>query len=386
LQFGQGVGYKGGVAKLLEQHTHPSHPRLYLQLRSDSKWLQAVFKLDGRKRQHSTRTAHLPTAYRLAEDWYTRELRVLRGDEKRREPLSIPLMEELFLGWVTELYAKKRSWVEMKWGPVARFWEARRVSEVTTQTFKEFYRWRRQQKPAPKNPTLHQDVVLIRQILKYAVEEQHIPSICAIPSVGQIEPNPRPWLTRQEWDHLSQVSEERIRTADNVRVRRQREELDNQMVWMVNTMMRVDEMRAVRFRDCRITTNAEGREILLCEVKGKRGIRTVVGRSAARDIFKSYGKRGFRDTTNRIFPTHHREALTELLKAAGLHKDHLSGFERNFKSFRCTAISFAVLQGIDLMWIARNAGTSVTMIDSFYARRLSAEMAKDQLTQPWKDG
>jgi hypothetical protein len=374
------------VAKLLEQHTHPSHPRLYVQLRDDSKWLQAVAFIDGRKRQSSTRTVHLPTAYRLAEDWYTRQLRVARGEEKRREPLSIPLMEELFLGWVTELYAKKRAWVEMKWGPVARFWEARRVSEVTTQTFKEFYRWRRQQKPAPKNPTLHQDVVLIRQILKYAVEEQHIPSICAIPSVGMIEPNPRPWLTRQEWEHLSQVSETRIKLASNPRLQQQRVELDNQMVWMINTMMRVDEMRAVRFRDCRITTNAEGHEILLCEVKGKRGIRTVVGRRSARDIFKSLSGKGYRDTNSLIFSTHHRDAFTELLKAAGLHVDGLSGFERNFKSLRCTAISFAVLQGVDLMWIARNAGTSITMIDNFYARRLSAIMAKDELTKPWKDG
>jgi hypothetical protein len=33
----------------------------------------------------------------------------------------------------------------------------------------------------------------------------------------------------------------------------------------------------------------------------------------------------------------------------------------------------------------RNAGTSIVMIDQVYARRLSAEMAKDELTKPWKD-
>jgi len=124
---------------------------------------------------------------------------------------------------------------------------------------------------------------------------------------------------------------------------------------------------------------------LICEVKGKRGIRTVVGRKEARDIFKTYKRKGYRDVNTAMFPVHHHEALTELLKEAGLHVDPLSGFERNFKSFRCTAISFAVLQGVDLMWIARNAGTSVNMIDMFYARRLSAEMAKDQLTKAWKD-
>lgn len=373
------------MAKLKEQHTHPTHSRLYIQLRDDSKWFQAVAFIDGRKRQSSTRTQHLPTAFRLAEDWYKRQLRVVAGEETRKDPLEIPIMEELFEAWKLELSGSKRKWVEMKWSAIALFWEAKRVSEITPQTFKEFYRWRRVSKQPPKNPTLHQDVVLIRQILKYAVEEQHISTIPAIPSVGGILPNPRPWLTRQEWDHLSKKSEERIRKADNARIRQQRVELDNQMVWMVNTMMRVDEMRAVRFRDCKIVKNAEGKEILLCEVKGKRGIRTVVGRTPARDIFTAHARRGYRDRDACVFPVHHREAFTELLKAAGLHTDPLSGFERNFKSLRCTAISFAVLQGIDLMWIARNAGTSIVMIDQFYARRLSAEMAKDELTKPWRD-
>ena len=79
---------------------------------------------------------------------------------------------------------------------------------------------------------------------------------------------------------------------------------------------------------------------------------------------------------------HHREALTDLLKAAGLHIDPRTGFERNFKSLRATAISFAILDSEqpNLLLIARNAGTSVAMIDQFYARRLGAEMGKDLLT------
>jgi hypothetical protein len=172
----------------------------------------------------------------------------------------------------------------------------------------------------------------------------------------------------------------------------QRRELDDELVWMVNTMMRVEEMAPakpnstpVRFSDCRITKGADGKDILVCEVRGKRGQRTVVCRKPALDIYNARKGKGYRTLDRYIFPVHHREALTELLIDAGLHVDRISGFKRNFKSFRCTAISFAVLEGIDLMWIARNAGTSVAMIDAFYARRLSAEMAKDVLTQPWKE-
>ena len=89
-----------------------------------------------------------------------------------------------------------------------------------------------------------------------------------------------------------------------------------------------------------------------------------------------------------IFPVHHREAFTELLKAADLHIDKRTRFERNFKSLRATSISFEILRGApspNLLMIARNAGTSVAQIDDFYARRLTALMGKDVLTAKQDD-
>jgi hypothetical protein len=133
-----------------------------------------------------------------------------------------------------------------------------------------------------------------------------------------------------------------------------------------------------------VEKNAEGDEILICEVRGKRGGRTVVGRRAAAGIYQRRMKQADDSSPNAlVFPVHHREALTELLKAADLHLDQRTGFERNFKSLRAAAISFAILDSDqpNLLLIARNAGTSVAMIDQFYARRLSAEMGKDLLTK-----
>jgi hypothetical protein len=368
------------MARQIEKHTHPVHKRLYIILRSDSKWFQARASVGKRRQQASLNTQHLPTAFRLAEDWYRRALRVAAGEESRKDPLDIPIMEELFERWKLELEGKRREWVEMKWGPIARFWEAKPVTEITALTFKEFFRWRRQQPNPPKNTTLHQDTILIRRILKYAVEEGHLPVLPPIPSVGAKPANPRPWLTETEWNELKALAERRIGEArHNPRLLKQRQELLHQMVWMVETMMRVDEMRELRFRNCRVERNTQRIKILICEVQGKRGIRTSIGRRAAAVIYERRAKTAQPEDV--IFPVHHREAFTELLKAANLHVDARSGFTRNFKSLRCTAISFAVLRGTDLLWIARNAGTSVAMIDSFYARRLSAVMAKDALTE-----
>lgn len=87
-----------------------------------------------------------------------------------------------------------------------------------------------------------------------------------------------------------------------------------------------------------------------------------------------------------MFPHHCRDGFRELLIAADLHEDHF-GFTRNLKSMRATAISTRILENptLNLAVIARNAGTSVAMIDNFYAARLTAEMSKHELSQMPED-
>ena len=57
------------------------------------------------------------------------------------------------------------------------------------------------------------------------------------------------------------------------------------------------------------------------------------------------------------------------------------GVERTLYSLRHTAITFRLIYGgsIDLLTLARNARTSVEMIEKFYASTLSAEMNIDLL-------
>jgi integrase len=64
-----------------------------------------------------------------------------------------------------------------------------------------------------------------------------------------------------------------------------------------------------------------------------------------------------------------------IVKAAGLKKSP-NGEERTIYSLRHTAIMFRLTKGenIDLLTLARNARTSVEMIERFYARHLNAEM------------
>ena len=66
---------------------------------------------------------------------------------------------------------------------------------------------------------------------------------------------------------------------------------------------------------------------------------------------------------------------------SGVGANASNGQRRTLYSLRHTAITFRLLYGgrIDLLTLARNARTSVEMIERFYASNLNAEMNIDLL-------
>jgi hypothetical protein len=127
--------------QVLERYPHPKLPRLTIQLRSDSRFYQAVTFLDDKLKQHSLKTTNLPTAFKLAEDWHKREVRasVSFGLQHPIAKLtSDPTMAELFATYCAELDKPKQPYAKQKWSPIIAFWRARLLSSVNSDTFREF--------------------------------------------------------------------------------------------------------------------------------------------------------------------------------------------------------------------------------------------------------
>ena len=382
-----------------ERHRHGTLDRLYVYRQPRSRFYGAETFLDGRKRRASLKTDSLTTALKLSEEWYRKELRA-SVEHARQHPIarltSDPIIGEVVPQYFKGLSGSKLTYAQWRWSPIQHYWRTIKVRDVKPATFKEFYQWRRRTaKGSMKAHTLHKDIVLIRQVLKHCVEEEYLDRLPLIPKPGKIVPSPRPWLTESEWTHLCAVSENRIRGAQgNPRLQQQRQDTDHFMRFMVASCARVDELRGLRFSDCRYRfpeddpKPAKGKAsaapplrkaepaapwLLVCHVTGKRGSRDLVTEPEAAEIVavRRLERKG---NDALVFPAHHRDSFRELLIAAGLRTD-AQGNARNFKSLRATAISRLVLAGKDLMFIARNAGTSVNMIDLYYARRLTAELA-----------
>lgn len=363
--------------RVLEQHVHPKYPRLVIDLRSKSKFYQARTFLDGRLLQHSTRTPQLTTALRLAAEWY-QSLR--RGQKQHPRITADSSFADLFPSYKAARAKKaQRAYAHQKWTPIRHFWGHKLVTEVTPKMFLEFYQWRRRNDHV-SNSTLHKDVVLVRQLMKHAADRDLIDSLPRVPNPGKIPSRGRKWLNHDEWKHLLAVSTRRIGEAkDNPKLLTQRQDCHDFAIFMVHSMMRVEELRHLRFSDCRLDTNNQGEQILVCDVAGKTGARQCVCLPGAASVYK----RRFQEDrkTEFIFPHKTRDAFRALLEAGRLQTDP-DGRARNLKSLRSTSISFRVLDGsADIFAIARNAGTSVQMIDDFYAKPLGALMKKDELTR-----
>lgn len=366
----------------LKRFTHPDFPRLTLFRRlTHSQNYSAQIYLDGKLKQGSLKTHDLKLALKLSADWYKRELRASVEFGKKhpiRRLTEDPLLGELFRNYCSTLPEKQQVEAKKRWGPIQHFWRTFKLQEITSETFERFYGWR-------KNVTAHtrhKDLCCVRQVLKYAEAKTDVGfTLPRIPKPGRIEPNPRPWLSKAEWDHLRGVADVRLaRVLSHAKLARQRRDCWEFAEFMLASMCRVDDLKHLRFRDCQIE-EVDKRKILRCEFIAKKHVRTAYAAPEAVRIYESRLKRAGGDTGALVFEIHHRDAFRSLLTAAGLYTDRF-GNTRNYKAIRATSITFALLRPNppSIYQIALNAGTSVAVIEKFYAKRLTAESGKDILT------
>ena len=126
----------------------------------------------------------------------------------------------------------------------------------------------------------------------------------------------------------------RIKEADDKKLKWQREQLHDFMVFMVHTGLRVSECLSLRYSDIKIKKKPNGTAEVNFEVKGKTGFRRVRGLVGAVRAYERLKKRnkGYKKT-DLLFPKNHKDGLNNLLAETNLKLDK-QGRVRNSKSFR----------------------------------------------------
>ncbi len=253
--------------------------------------------------------------------------------------------------------------------------------------------------------TVSQYLVVIRKLLKLAIRHGFLSEIPELPEV-KIANRPRSMLSVQEYAAVVRtayrLSRQGVKAPEVKASTGHRERfwvaprnlsLSPDMAWairfMVNSFVRPGDLRQLKHKHVQLV-RGERLYLRLTLPETKRHDTPMVTLRPAVHVYESalaYGKsRGYGRPDDYVFlpgETDRAYALAVLgfwfkwvMREAGVSPVDSLGRLRTLYCLRHTSIMFRLLygQGIDMLTLARNARTSVQMIERFYASALDGEM------------
>ena len=247
--------------------------------------------------------------------------------------------------------------------------------------------------------TIHHYLIAIRKVLKCAVSRGMLASLPAMPAVS-ISISPRGGFSLSEYRRLVRESRHLSRLHRPAPRRREpangtfakaeavHAQLPLLIRFMANSFVRPHDIKLVQHKHVEVV-RGKSTYLRLTLPETKRKTTPVVTMPAAVGTYLRLRARAealdlagpedyvflpeLRDRKSAMWLIDTQFART--LERAALRLNHL-GQRRTLYSLRHTAIMFRLLygKGIDLLTLARNARTSVAMIEKFYASNLTAEM------------
>lgn len=253
--------------------------------------------------------------------------------------------------------------------------------------------------------TISQYLVLVRKLLKLAVRQDLLKEVPEFPQV-RVATQARSMVTLMEYSKLgrtalrlsrSHIEAPEIKSTEGKRARfwvaPRNKWLAPDMFWairfMVNSFVRPGDLRQLKHKHVTIIRgNSVYLRMNLPETK--KHDKPMVTMSSAVHVYEAilrYRKEhGYGGDDDYVFLPEEKDrnyALAVLgfwfkwvMREAGLPTTDDRGRPRTLYCLRHTAIMFRLLygQGIDMLTLARNARTSVQMIERFYASSLDGEM------------
>jgi integrase len=376
--------------------------RLQLYKRPESRVWQCAARVGERRFRQSTKEENLDRAKDVAEEWYLDLRGKLRGGEILKPGHTFSAAAQGYLKEIKVLAVSDRSpkYVELLELRLNRhiipFFGKTPIKDVN-RGLVQAYRAKRAEetiartavgdepgKP-PARSTMTNEIVHIRQVLKWAEGMGWIPFVPNLtpPYKTQGKRGRRAWFSPEEYQKLYTATRRRIAEGKRPGWKSQYEDLHDFVLFMANTGLRPDEAMALEFRDVKIEADAATKEtILVIDVRGKTGVRYSKSMPGAVQPLKrliarrekelaAEGETAARTVlpTERLFRKFPRSTFNKVLEEEGLKFDR-DGKRRTAYSLRHTYISTRLMGGADIYQIANNCGTSVKMIEEFYASHI----------------
>ena len=342
-------------------------------------WQCSAF-VDGKNHRVSTGTDSLSLAKEFATDWYL----TLRG-KQRAGTLSTPTgptFREAATKWEAEypvitggnrnaVYVEGNSRRLTKY--LLPFFGDLPLTAVTSSKIHDYRAMRMQpvEGKVPARQTLHQEIVVLRQVLKCANRHNMLSTMpdMSAPYQKAEKVSHRGWFSNPEYKVLYKAARAKVERSEK-RWKYNAEQFLDYILIMANTGLRPDEAKRLQYRDVEIAIDQETQEtILIIAVRGKRGVGYCKSTANAVFPFERMVERNKPQPSDLLFPTSMAGLMESILDETELRTDR-EGNRRSSYSLRHTYISMRLEEGADIYQIAKNCRTSVEMIEKFYASHI----------------
>lgn len=378
--------------------------RLQLYKRGTGRYWQCAARVGGRRFRESTGEESLDRAKDVAEEWYLTlrgKLRngVITPDERTFRQAAEPYLREVRVLAATTRSPSYIKNLELRMNRhILPFFGDKPLSAVN-RGLVQAYRVKRAEdmiartktddSPGhpPSRSTMTQEIVHIRQVLKYAEGHgwiKYVPNL-SMPYMTQGKRVRRAWFSPEEYEKLRKATRRRITEGKRPGWKSHYEDLHDFVLFMANTGLRPDEALRLEIRDVKVENDyATRKTILVIDVRGKTGVGYCKSMPNAVYPFQQLYKRReqkLRDEGKteeqiaallpnvRLFPQFDRHTFNAILEEEGLKFDR-DGQRRTAYSLRHTYISMRLMEGANIHQVANNCRTSVQMIEQFYAAHI----------------
>lgn len=383
------------------EHRSFDDGRIYLFRRTDYKrptWFCRL-KIEGVKGYiyRSTKTADERRAFAFAQALYRQFVaKSLSGVCPRAKPISFAISAyiERFSGDQERLSVRYRVLLAKRLLPhVGGYTFDQLSAAVIVGWTSRLAETSRGAKLSPNTvKRIHAD---LKHILRWAEESGHVVPQFKWPKVGTLASR-RPHFDHADWQRLLSYLPSFV-SVDSKATRRDRIVLANYVLILANSGLRAGEARKLRWRDIReIAGLIEGHTSIVLHVSGKTGKRDVVAGTsdvkiwlrALRDLRQAELAREGMPVApipadefvfcrpNGSSVESFKRSFGSLVRGAGVEKD-THGAVRTVYSLRHTYATFRLESGVDIYQLARNMGTSVSMIEQFYGHTSNVAAAHE---------
>jgi integrase len=373
-----------------------------------SKFWQVRIYLNGKYISKSLRTLDLSEATRLAQEFFAdvklkhlREILTITHPQNNKDIIAkgIESIIAVDLDRVRRDEIKHSSSLIMKGrleGEIYEFFKSQDVKSISTQTLQNFIDTLTDQ--GFSTTTIQGYLSLVNKLLRFLYTEKYLQQIPLAPRI-KAQNNSRGAFTLTEYMQILRQSRSLRHTkfsdweaGKRIWIKEQYQTMPCEMNWLIRfviyTFIRPGDIRQLQNKHIEIIKGSHSYlRINLPEIKRHRA--PIVSLPSAVSIYKrvlSYQQQmGFGRPEDYVFFPEEKNRLLMLnilgwlfnwiLNDLGIKRGP-HGIDRSLYSLRHTAITFRLIYGggIDLLTLARNARTSVEMIEKHYASTLAAEM------------